>query len=71
MCGFAGIINLKGLKRDHSLDIRMNKALDILYPRGPDQKGKWVDINCIVVDLAWYMYSNASGLIKYIKTEKL
>jgi len=43
MCGFTGIINMKGINRSDSLDRKMKKALDRLYPRGPDQQGVFVD----------------------------
>jgi asparagine synthase (glutamine-hydrolysing) len=43
MCGFAGIIDLKRLEINDDLDRRMSKALDSLYPRGPDQNGMLTD----------------------------
>ena len=49
MCGFASIINLNGLKRDVHLDNKMGEALQRLYPRGPDQKGIYIDEKCYMV----------------------
>jgi len=43
MCGFAGIINFKGLTIDSDLETRMKSALMQLYPRGPDQQGQYKD----------------------------
>jgi len=43
MCGFAGIIDLNRLEINDDLDRRMIKALDSLYPRGPDQNGILTD----------------------------
>ena len=42
MCGFTGIINYNGLSNDN-LEKKMELALKRLYPRGPDQQGKWRD----------------------------
>jgi len=49
MCGFAGNINLDGIDRNKNLDDRMQKALNRLYPRGPDQQGKWLDNKAYLV----------------------
>ena len=43
MCGFTGIINKNGIRRSDSLERKMKKALDRLYPRGPDQQGIFID----------------------------
>jgi len=42
MCGFTGIINFKGLSKNR-YDNKMSSALSRLYPRGPNQQGKWND----------------------------
>jgi len=54
MCGFAGIIDLNRLEINDDLDRRMSKALDSLYPRGPDQKGKLVD------DYSYFVHARLS-----------
>ena len=43
MCGFAGIINTNGINLNMDLENKMKNALERLYPRGPDQQGKWID----------------------------
>ena len=43
MCGFAGTINLNGLDPNKNIEKKMQDALERLYPRGPDQQGKWKD----------------------------
>ena len=43
MCGFAGIINFDGMIIDDRLHRAMKKAHESLYPRGPNQQGKWID----------------------------
>mgnify|MGYP001168985644 FL=1 len=42
MCGFTGVINTAGIDRN-ALESKMHNALERLYPRGPDQQGKFVD----------------------------
>ena len=54
MCGFAGTINLNGLDTNINLEKKMQNALDRLYPRGPDQQGKWVD------DKSYFVHSRLS-----------
>ena len=56
MCGFAGIIKLDKIKRDNTLNKRMNAALNSLYPRGPNQKGEWID------DYSYIVHSRLSIL---------
>ena len=43
MCGFAGLININGINLNMDLENKMQNALERLYPRGPDQQGKWID----------------------------
>lgn len=56
MCGFAGIIKLDKIKRDNTLNKRMNAALNSLYPRGPNQRGEWID------DYSYIVHSRLSIL---------
>ena len=43
MCGFAGLVNFKGISGFDDLDKKMQSALKRLFPRGPDQQDKWID----------------------------
>ena len=49
MCGFAGIIKLKGLERSQYLENKMSAAQANLHSRGPNQKGKYVDSTSYLV----------------------
>ena len=54
MCGFTGLIDLKGLKESSNLEKKMDAALKRLYPRGPDQQDTWKD------DYAYLVHSRLS-----------
>ena len=54
MCGFTGLIDLKGLKESSNLGKKMDAALKRLYPRGPDQQDTWKD------DYAYLVHSRLS-----------
>ena len=54
MCGFTGLIDLKGLKRSSNIEEKMEAALKRLHPRGPDQQDKWKD------DYAYLVHSRLS-----------
>ena len=56
MCGFAGIINFDGMIIDDKLHRAMKKAHENLYPRGPNQQGKWID------DYSYLVHSRLSIL---------
>ncbi|MHA1113759.1 MAG: asparagine synthase (glutamine-hydrolyzing) [Alphaproteobacteria bacterium] len=45
MCGIAGLIDFDGLDRARAAP-RLEKALDRLEPRGPDDRGIWTDAHC-------------------------
>ncbi len=49
MCGFAGIVNLKGLNIDSDLKTKMGKAIVSLQKRGPDKNGEWISKNCYFI----------------------
>ena len=54
MCGFTGLIDLKGLKESSNLEKKMDAALKRLYSRGPDQQDTWKD------DYAYLVHSRLS-----------
>ena len=56
MCGFAGIINFDRMIIDDRLHRAMKKAHESLYPRGPNQQGKWID------DYSYLVHSRLSIL---------
>ena len=56
MCGFAGIINFDGIQIDDKFHKIMKDALNSLYPRGPNQQGKWSD------DYSYLVHSRLSIL---------
>ena len=43
MCGFIGIVSLEKLNRSNILDRKFDKAYSFLKPRGPDEKGIYID----------------------------
>ena len=42
MCGIAGLIDLNGLDRE-AMAVRLDRAVERLAPRGPDDRGTWFD----------------------------
>jgi len=49
MCGFAGEVSFNGIDRD-AVTPRLARALDRLYPRGPDSQESWFDRRCALAN---------------------
>lgn len=45
MCGLAGVVDLGGLDRGQ-VGPRLERAVERLHPRGPDDRGSWYDDRC-------------------------
>jgi asparagine synthase (glutamine-hydrolysing) len=71
MCGFTGLIDLKGLKRSNDIEKKMDAALRRLYSRGPDQQDRWNDEHAYLVhsrlSIIDTSYAGKQPMVKYNK----
>ena len=49
MCGFVGQVSFNGIDQ-HALAPRLARAIDRLYPRGPDNQESWFDNRCVLAN---------------------